>query len=79
MANLKRIGALWKTRKQGFITGNLELALDRTVKVGVGVNTKKRDNSRDPDFYIYLLPDERVENPTSTTGEPPDYDEEPPF
>ena len=71
----KRIGALWKTRKQGWITGNIEISLTDSIKVGIGVNEKKRPDSRDPDFYIYLLTDGQQRGSET----PPEESEEAPF
>lgn len=78
MANLKRIGALWKTKKAGFITGNLDISIGQSVKVGVGANTKKRDGSKDPDFYIYHLPEQQRETPFEESAQG-SFDEEPDF
>jgi len=74
MATYSKIGALWKTSKQGFITGTLDVSIGQQVKVGIGVNDKKRAGTKDPDFYIYHLPETRP-----VTGEPPEVSDEPPF
>ena len=74
MANYTRIGALWKTKKQGFITGTLDVSIGQQVKVAVGVNEKRRADSKDPDFYIYHLPETQA-----VTSAPPEESDEPAF
>lgn len=51
----KRIGALWKTQKQGaksVLNGRLDFDNIGDIRIFITKNTKKGDNPKSPDYWV---------------------------